>query len=190
MTARRLVLALLTTLLVASPALAAPRDPAGSPGADGIGDRLFPQLGNGGYDAKHYDLAFTYASSAPEQDVSGKVTMLARSTQSLSSFDLDFAGDSVAAVRVDGRSADFAPARAPPGRRGGSPAPPRPSRAAAGSPRSPRSAPPTGAPTPGSPRASSPGPSPRRPPTTCRAVGSRRGTCPSPPASRPSPRRS
>ena len=108
MTARCLVLALLTALLATSPALAAPRDSAGSPGAEGIGDRLFPQLGNGGYDAKHYDLAFTYSSSAPEQDVAGKVTMLARSTQSLSSFDLDFAGDSVAAVRVDGRSADFA----------------------------------------------------------------------------------
>src|SRR4051812_26952129 len=30
--------------------------PAGTPGAAGIGDRLFPELGNGGYDAKAYDL--------------------------------------------------------------------------------------------------------------------------------------
>ena len=107
MTARRLVPVLLAALLLAAPAAAAARGGTPTPGADGIGDRLFPQLGNGGYDAKHYDLAVTYPSSAPEQDVSGKVTMLARSTQSLSSFDLDFAGDSVASVRVNRHAADF-----------------------------------------------------------------------------------
>ena len=51
---------------------------------------------------------FTYASSAPQQQVAGKETILARSTQSLSRFDLDFAGDSVESVRVDGRDAGFA----------------------------------------------------------------------------------
>jgi aminopeptidase N len=107
MTARRLVPVLLAALLLASPAAAAARGGAPTPGADGIGDRLFPQLGNGGYDAKHYDLALTYPSSAPEQDVSGKVTMLARSTQALASFDLDFSGDSVGSVRVNGRGAGF-----------------------------------------------------------------------------------
>ena len=107
MTARRLVPVLLAALLLASPAAAAARGGAPTPGADGIGDRLFPQLGNGGYDAKHYDLALSYPSSAPEQDVSGKVTMLARSTQALASFDLDFSGDSVGSVRVNGRGAGF-----------------------------------------------------------------------------------
>jgi aminopeptidase N len=102
MRARGLAVALLATAVVAAPAAAAP-----TPGADGIGDRLFPQLGNGGYDAKHYDLAVSYASSAPEQDVAGKVRMVARATQSLSRFDLDFSGDTVGAVRVDGHSADF-----------------------------------------------------------------------------------
>jgi aminopeptidase N len=102
MRGRDLGIALLATAVVAAPAAAAPR-----PGADGIGDRLFPQLGNGGYDAKHYDLSVSYASSAPEQDVAGKVTMVARATQSLSRFDLDFSGDTVGAVRVDGHSADF-----------------------------------------------------------------------------------
>jgi hypothetical protein len=29
---------------------------APSPGAAGLNDRLFPQLGNGGYDVQHYDL--------------------------------------------------------------------------------------------------------------------------------------
>ena len=33
---------------------------AQEPGADGLGDNLYPQLGNGGYDVRHYtiDLAF------------------------------------------------------------------------------------------------------------------------------------
>src|SRR5215212_5340618 len=108
MGASRLVLATLAAFLMVAPAGATARDTAPAPGADEIGDRLFPQLGNGGYDAKHYDLAFTYASSAPEQDVAGKVPMFARATQSLSRFDLDFQGDSVAGVWVNGRPAEFA----------------------------------------------------------------------------------
>ncbi|MGW6022465.1 hypothetical protein [Streptomyces sp. NPDC055099] len=38
------------TLALALPAHAAPFDP--SPGADGVGDPLFPTLGNGGYDVE------------------------------------------------------------------------------------------------------------------------------------------
>jgi aminopeptidase N len=98
-----MALAALAATLGAGAAQAAPP----SPGEPGIGDRLFPTLGNGGYDARHYDLHLTYATSAPEQDVAGEVTMLARSTQALSSFNLDFAGDSVSGVRVNGRRADF-----------------------------------------------------------------------------------
>jgi hypothetical protein len=37
-------------------------------------------------------LDLTYPTSAPSQTVNGKVTMLARATQSLSRFDLDFSG--------------------------------------------------------------------------------------------------
>ena len=69
-----------------------------SPGAAGIGDRLFPTLGNGGYDVQHYDLDLRYATSAPSQGIDGTVTILAQATQSLSRFNLDFAGDSVGAV--------------------------------------------------------------------------------------------
>jgi len=78
-----------------------------SPGAAGIGDRLYPTLGNGGYDAKHYDLRLRYATSAPMQGIDGTVTMVARSTQALSRFDLDFAGASVGSVQVNGHSASF-----------------------------------------------------------------------------------
>jgi aminopeptidase N len=78
-----------------------------SPGDSEIGDVLFPGLGNGGYDAQHYVLDLTYPTSAPTQTVNGKVTMLARATQALSSFNLDFAGGTVGAVSVNGAAASF-----------------------------------------------------------------------------------
>ena len=87
--------------LIAAPARAA----SPSPGAVGLGDRLFPQLGNGGYDALHYDLDLRYATSTPTQPIDGTVTMRGRATQALSRFDLDFAGQSVGSVAVDGQRA-------------------------------------------------------------------------------------
>src|SRR4051794_37836304 len=83
-------------------------DPAATPGAPGLGDRLYPTLGNGGYNALHYHLDLRYATASPTQGVDGTMTMLARATQSLSRFDLDFSGESVGSVQVDGRPARFA----------------------------------------------------------------------------------
>jgi hypothetical protein len=100
---RRALLALTATVLITA-ALAAAAPP--SPGAPGLGDRLFPQLGNGGYDALHYDLDLRYETAAPSQSVDGDVTMLARSKQALSSFNLDFGGES-GSVSVNGRSASW-----------------------------------------------------------------------------------
>src|ERR1700754_3310176 len=96
-------------LLIAAAVLAAlPASAhAASPGAAGIGDRLFPKLGNGGYDVRHYDLALTYATAAPSQGIDGTVTITANATQALSRFDLDFAGDSVGSVSVDDKPAQF-----------------------------------------------------------------------------------
>ncbi len=76
-----------------------------SPGAAGIGDPLYPTLGNGGYDVEHYDLALRYETAAPSQAIDGTVTIRARATQALSRFNLDFQGDSFGAVTVDGRPA-------------------------------------------------------------------------------------
>jgi aminopeptidase N len=90
-------------LPVAGPASAS----APTPGSAGLGDRLYPTLGNGGYDALHYDLDLRYATSAPSQGIDGTVTMKARATQALSRFDLDFSGASVGSVRVDGKPAAF-----------------------------------------------------------------------------------
>ncbi|MEU1122885.1 M1 family metallopeptidase [Streptomyces sp. NPDC005899] len=76
-----------------------------SPGAPGIGDPYYPDHGNGGYDVSHYDLRLKYQ---PETDLlEGTATILATSTQDLSSFDLDF-GLAVSEVRVNGRKATYA----------------------------------------------------------------------------------
>jgi aminopeptidase N len=100
---RPFVLALALTALLAAPA----RADSPSPGAAGVGDRLYPTLGNGGYDALHYDLDLRYPTGAPSSPVDGTVTMVAKATQSLSRFDLDFAGQSVGGVSVDGKAASF-----------------------------------------------------------------------------------
>ncbi|HZJ63626.1 MAG TPA: M1 family metallopeptidase, partial [Kofleriaceae bacterium] len=78
-----------------------------SPGAPGIGDPLFPTLGNGGYEVEHYDLQLRYETADPLQPIDGTVRIIARATQSLSRFNLDFGGDSVGAVRVNGLPAEF-----------------------------------------------------------------------------------
>ena len=99
----RSVLPLVIAVLLATAAPAWAGEP--SPGAAGLGDRLAPLLGNGGYDVLHYDLDLRYATSAPSQPVDGTVTMFARATQALSRFNLDFAGAIVGSVSVDGRTA-------------------------------------------------------------------------------------
>jgi aminopeptidase N len=99
---RVLLLAAVVLSFSAAPASAAP-----SPGSPGLGDRLFPQLGNGGYDVQHYDLDLRYATAAPSQGIDGTVTILAKATQDLSRFNLDFAGQGVGAVRVNGLPAKF-----------------------------------------------------------------------------------
>jgi aminopeptidase N len=87
-----------------APALAAAPP---SPGTADIGDPLFPGLGNGGYDVRHYTLSLRYGSTASAQAVPAVVTVKARATQALSRFDLDFRGDSVSSVDVDGAPAAF-----------------------------------------------------------------------------------
>jgi aminopeptidase N len=100
----RISILLLVAMMAWAAAPAAAHEHA-SPGAPGIGDRLFPTLGNGGYDVRHYDLDLRYATSAPDQPLDGTVTILALATQSLSRFDLDFGGESVGSVSVNARPA-------------------------------------------------------------------------------------
>ena len=77
----------------------------GSPGAPGIGDPYFPLDGNGGYDARHYDLDVRYDPAT--DTLLGRATIRVRATQDLSSFNLDLHGLTVRRIRVDGRSATW-----------------------------------------------------------------------------------
>lgn len=97
---RLLAVALAGAGLAAPPAFAAPP----SPGAPSLGDSLFPELGNGGYDALAYDFALTFGSE-PTDPVGGTVTMAANATQALSSFSLDYGGAGSGTVRVNGQPA-------------------------------------------------------------------------------------
>ncbi len=105
--ASALAAAVLVAGMAANTAVAKPPSTP-SPGAPGIGDRLFPTLGNGGYDAQHYTLSLRYPTAARVQTVDGTLTMDAKATQALSSFNLDFDGKAVSAVSVNGRPAGFA----------------------------------------------------------------------------------
>ena len=76
------------------------------PGPSGVGDRLFPQLGNGGYDVVRYELDVEYAG--PELvDVTADVGIRAEAERRLPRFNLDFAGGSVERVAVDGVAAEW-----------------------------------------------------------------------------------
>ena len=93
--------------MTAAPAAASHGGGRPSPGAADSGDPLFPGLGNGGYDVGHYTLDLTYATTDSVQAIPVVETIQARATQALSRFDLDFSGDSVSSVRVDGAQAAF-----------------------------------------------------------------------------------
>ncbi|WP_234537208.1 M1 family metallopeptidase [Streptomyces shenzhenensis] len=72
----------------------------------GLGDRLFPYLGNPGYDVASYDLSFTYRGSN-DTPLEAVTTIDARTIADLDRLNLDFAHGKVESVEVDGRPADF-----------------------------------------------------------------------------------
>ncbi|MFE1952712.1 M1 family metallopeptidase [Streptomyces sp. NPDC059524] len=96
--------AALAVPLFAAPAWATGFDP--KPGSDGVGDPLFPTLGNGGYEVVHYDLTFDFTPVT--YDFTGVVKMNARATQDLSAFNLDTDGHTIESVTVNGRPAQHA----------------------------------------------------------------------------------
>ncbi|MCB5911437.1 M1 family metallopeptidase [Streptomyces pinistramenti] len=77
----------------------------GTAGAGGVGDPLFPALGNGGYRVSHYGLDLAYDVPKRHLDATAKIT--ARAAENLSSFKLDLRGLKVSGVRVDGEEAAF-----------------------------------------------------------------------------------
>ncbi|UQA92700.1 M1 family metallopeptidase [Streptomyces halobius] len=91
-------LAALTTLGAAVPA---------SPGPRGIGDRLFPTLGNPGYDVLSYDIALDYPGRN-DRPMTAVTEITARATASLDHLNLDFDRGTVQSVQVDGLPAEHA----------------------------------------------------------------------------------
>ncbi|MFK8906712.1 M1 family metallopeptidase [Streptomyces sp. YS-3] len=104
LSSRRVRAALLATA-AACVLAAAPPPPAPA----GIGDPLFPGLGNPGYDVLAYDIGFTYQgdNSKPLEAVT---TIDARVTGWLEHINLDFARGTVHGVEVNGQEAGFASA--------------------------------------------------------------------------------
>lgn len=98
-------LALFIFLLAFAVSLVHAQSPGGQPGSDGIGDPYFPKMGNGGYDAQHYTLDLTV--DVKNNTISGTVTMDAKVTEDLSSFDLDFTGFQISAVTLDGKPVQY-----------------------------------------------------------------------------------
>ena len=78
---------------------------AQQPGSDGLGDSLYPQLGNGGYDVQHYDIDLRFT---PENNYIAATTVIdAIATHNLSAFNLDLHGLNVESVNVNDASAEF-----------------------------------------------------------------------------------
>src|SRR5690349_13701304 len=69
-------------------------------GSDGLGDSLYPLLGNGGYDAVRYSLDLSV--DMDKDAITGTVTMEAKALQDLSTFNLDFQGFQISQLVVDG----------------------------------------------------------------------------------------
>lgn len=81
-------------------------EPAGAaPAAEGLGDSLYPLLGNGGYDVLHYSIELDVDPAA--NTISALTTVTAQATQDLSAFNLDLSGLNVHDVTVDGVAAEF-----------------------------------------------------------------------------------
>jgi aminopeptidase N len=77
-----------------------------TPGAPGAGDPYFPDMGNGGFDVSHYDIALRYDPKT--KAIQAVTTVTARATQDLSRFDLDFQGPlKISSLTVDGQRASY-----------------------------------------------------------------------------------
>ncbi|MFF2652788.1 M1 family metallopeptidase [Streptomyces sp. NPDC058045] len=89
--------------------LAAWSPPPAAPTPQGLGDRLFPQLGNPGYDVTDYDIALRYRGRN-DRPLSAVTRIDARATAQLARVNLDFTHGKVRSVDVNGRAARFATA--------------------------------------------------------------------------------
>ncbi|MDX2213600.1 MAG: M1 family metallopeptidase [Oculatellaceae cyanobacterium bins.114] len=77
-----------------------------SAGSAGLGDSLYPNFGNGGYDTQQYTLDLNVTDVATST-LNGVATIEAEATQNLSRFNLDFIGFSIASITVNDAPATF-----------------------------------------------------------------------------------
>jgi aminopeptidase N len=73
-------------------------------GQASVGDSRVPGIGNGGYDAQHYDASLTVGKDG---SLDARSVMTAVATQELDSLNLDFVGFEVEQVLVNGEQARF-----------------------------------------------------------------------------------
>jgi aminopeptidase N len=90
------------SLLIVS---AAPAQADSTPDAAGGGDPFYPQAGNGGYDVASYAVKLDYEPQ--NEQLAGDVTISARATQDLASFNLDLRDYKISTVTVNGSAASF-----------------------------------------------------------------------------------
>ena len=95
----------------ATPTTAPTTPTTGQPTADpnGIGDSLFPALGNPGIDVQHYTVVLDYDPQRRELSVSEHLDIVM--TADRDTFSLDSDGPVVSAVTIDGAAAKFTAAR-------------------------------------------------------------------------------
>jgi aminopeptidase N len=102
--AKPLVRAVLCTAALAVVAGAGAASAANfTPGSAGLGDPMFPNAGNGGYDVQNYNLTLDYTPSSNQLTATAVIT--ATATQNLSSFNLDLRGFTISRLLVNGRAA-------------------------------------------------------------------------------------
>jgi aminopeptidase N len=83
-------------------------------GARSLGDTLFPQIGNGGYDVRSYEIELDYDPEANLFERGTETEIRAKATQNLREFSLDFQDLDVSRVEVNGRRAEFEQVEATP----------------------------------------------------------------------------
>lgn len=75
-------------------------------GSSGLGDSLYPEFGNGGYDVQKYTLDI-HVNNVTTSDLAAVTTIEAAATQDLSRFNLDFAGFEITSLTVNDEGAEF-----------------------------------------------------------------------------------
>jgi aminopeptidase N len=107
---RKLMLAvtagtMIISSVAAGPATATTTGLVPKPGAQSAGERLYPGLGNGGYDVQSYTVAYDYQPG--KSQMASSVDIVAKAVQSLSSFSLDAVAKQVGKITVNGLPAEY-----------------------------------------------------------------------------------